>query len=59
MLTARETAGVAEAFLQLIGLSQDRRFHLLRWIGSKSYQDSTGKRSARFRKGAILDRKAE
>ncbi len=52
---------VAHSFIQLLAKFQKQRSTLLRWLGARTYQTvgQTQRKTARFRKGAMLDTRVE
>lgn len=58
---AGPTTSVAHSFILLRAHFQQSRLRLFRWLGLRSYQQSLAeqRRLGKYRKGAMLDRKAE
>ncbi len=53
-------ASVTSSFLQLLNFIQGRHEAIRRWVGGRAYHAASGqKKNARFRKGTMLDQKAE
>jgi hypothetical protein len=59
--TGPNQSGATNAFLQLFDSLNEKRALLMRWLGSRAYQSTimTQKKSGIFRKGTMLDQKAE